>query len=95
MGTAALVTVSPKGGVSLSINVNYLSKAPLGGSVLVEARVGWAGALPRPACALLNSLCWGHPTGVPPWPTVPGRRCWRRLRLCHVQLAPVGNRTAF
>lgn len=39
VGTAALVTVSPKGGVSLSINVNYLSKAPLGGSVLVEARL--------------------------------------------------------
>ena len=33
VGTAALVTVSPKGGVSLSINVNYLSKAPLNGSV--------------------------------------------------------------
>lgn len=40
VGTAALVTVSPKGGVSLSINVNYLSKAPLNGSVLVEAQVG-------------------------------------------------------
>ncbi|KAL4421379.1 hypothetical protein ABPG75_010670 [Micractinium tetrahymenae] len=39
VGTAALVTVSPKGGVSLSINVNYLSKAPLGGSVLVEAQL--------------------------------------------------------
>lgn len=39
VGTAALVTVSTKGGVSLSINVNYLSKAPLGGSVLVEAQL--------------------------------------------------------
>ena len=31
---AALLTASERGGVSLNINVNYLSKAPLGGNVV-------------------------------------------------------------
>lgn len=39
MGSAALVTASPKGGVSLNINVNYLSKVATGGRVLIEAQV--------------------------------------------------------
>ena len=40
VGSAALVTVSPKGGVSLNINVNYLNRMPAGGTVLIEAQVG-------------------------------------------------------
>ena len=48
VGSAALITLSPRGGVSLNINVNYLSKMPVGGNVLIEAQVGgrvggWAG----------------------------------------------------
>ncbi|EFN54601.1 hypothetical protein CHLNCDRAFT_135083 [Chlorella variabilis] len=38
VGSAALVTASPKGGVSLNINVNYLSKVATGGRVLIEAQ---------------------------------------------------------
>jgi acyl-coenzyme A thioesterase PaaI-like protein len=40
VGTAALVTVSRRSGVSLNINVDYLRGMPGGGDVLVEAKVG-------------------------------------------------------
>lgn len=39
VGTAALLTVSEKSGVSLNINCNYLSKAALGSSVVIDAQV--------------------------------------------------------
>lgn len=38
VGTAALLTISPRGGVSLSINTNYLDPMPGGGVVLVDAK---------------------------------------------------------
>lgn len=58
MGTAALLTVSPRSGVSLNINCNYLSKAALGSSVAVEAQVraGMRGA----ACAA--PVPWRRPS---------------------------------
>lgn len=37
IGTAALISVSPKGGMSLTININYLAKAE--GEVVVDAQV--------------------------------------------------------
>jgi acyl-coenzyme A thioesterase PaaI-like protein len=39
VGSAALISLSPKGGVSLNINVNYLSKVATGGTVRIEAQV--------------------------------------------------------
>ena len=39
IGTAALLTRSPRGGVSLNINTNYLSAMPGGGIVLIDATV--------------------------------------------------------
>lgn len=39
VGTAALLTVGQKGGVSLAINSNYLSPMPGGGEVLIDAKV--------------------------------------------------------
>ena len=39
VGSAALMTLSPKGGVSLYINTNYVSKLPLKGVALIEAQV--------------------------------------------------------
>ncbi|GAB4820774.1 hypothetical protein N2152v2_007820 [Parachlorella kessleri] len=39
VGSAALVTVSERSGMSLNINVNYLSPVPVGGTVVVEAEV--------------------------------------------------------
>ena len=61
VGTAALVTLSPRGGMSLNINVTYLGKTPAGGNLLIEAQVrllgGWqgggGGAPATAVCALL------------------------------------------
>lgn len=39
VGTAALLTVSVRGGVSLNINTNYLAPMPGGGTVLIDARL--------------------------------------------------------
>ena len=39
MGSAALVTMSLKSGVSLSINVNYISPMPGGEDAEIDARV--------------------------------------------------------
>lgn len=39
VGTAALLTVSARSGVSLNINVNYLRGMPGGGDVVIEAKV--------------------------------------------------------
>jgi acyl-coenzyme A thioesterase 13 len=39
VGTAALLTEIPRGGVSLNINTNYLSVMPGGGVVLIDAKV--------------------------------------------------------
>ena len=39
VGTAALLTQSVRGGVSLNINTNYLSAMPGGGVVLIDAKV--------------------------------------------------------
>jgi uncharacterized protein (TIGR00369 family) len=59
VGSAALITLSPKGGVSLAINVNYLSKVPTDGVVAVEAEVsgGWAHTS---VCALRCVVCPSH-----------------------------------
>ena len=46
VGSAALLTLSPKGGVSLNINVNYLRKAAAGREVVIEARVSCIPAPP-------------------------------------------------
>ena len=40
VGSAALVTVSEKSGVSLNISVDYLRPGQAGDDVLVEAKVG-------------------------------------------------------
>jgi acyl-coenzyme A thioesterase PaaI-like protein len=39
VGTAALLTVGKKSGVSLNININYLNPMPAGEDVEVDARV--------------------------------------------------------
>lgn len=39
VGTAALYTVSSRGGVSLNINVNYLRPIPTGGEAVITAKV--------------------------------------------------------
>jgi acyl-coenzyme A thioesterase PaaI-like protein len=39
LGTAALVTTSDSGGVSLALSTHYLRPAPLGSLVLVDAQV--------------------------------------------------------
>lgn len=39
VGTAALLTMSPRPGVSLNINTNYLAAMPGGGVVLLDAKV--------------------------------------------------------
>lgn len=57
VGSAALITLSPKGGVSLAINVNYLSKVPTDGVVAVEAEVsgGWSHTRPSAFCAVSSA----------------------------------------
>jgi len=45
VGTAALLTQIPRGGVSLNINTNYLSAMPGGGVVLIDAKVRKSGVL--------------------------------------------------
>lgn len=39
VGTAALLTQSKRGGVSLNINTNYLSPMPGGGDCIIDARI--------------------------------------------------------
>ena len=63
VGTAALVTLSPKGGMSLNITISYLGRALAGGNLLVEAqvcalRVGWPACLPVGTCVrtIMSSL---------------------------------------
>ena len=46
VGSAALVTVSERTGVSLNISVDYLRPGKAGEDVLVDARVGCAVRLP-------------------------------------------------
>jgi len=44
IGSAAIVTQADRGGVSLSINTNYLSPCPIGKVVEIEAVVAKVGA---------------------------------------------------
>ena len=74
--------MSPKGGVSLSINVNYVRPMPLGGVVEIEAEVGgcvcgwedwvgsgelWGSAVSMPLVASLRQTTHSaHPRPLPP-----------------------------
>lgn len=58
VGSAALVTVSQKSGVSLNISVTYLSAMPAGEDVEVDARVVRVGCRHYPALHLISkAIC--------------------------------------
>ena len=58
LGTAALVTTSDSGGVSLALSTHYLRGVPAAGLVLVDAQVRLGTAPECPSLRLFFFLCF-------------------------------------